>query len=408
MNVEFDVQKIRQDFPTLAVPIYDKPLSYLDNAASTLRPNQVIDRVGNYYRYEASNVHRGAHFLSSQGTSFYETARQTVRDFIGARSLGEVIFTRGTTESINLVAQAWGRKNLNEGDEIILSEMEHHSNIVPWQLIAEERRAKIQVIPVTDVGELDLDAYQKLLNSKTKIVAVSFCSNALGTINPVKRIVELAHACGALVLLDAAQAVTQTPIDVQTIDCDFLAFSGHKIFAPYGIGVLYGKETLLEQMPPYQSGGSMIGSVSFEKTTFANLPQKFEAGTPSVSGAIGLGSAIEYFLNIGVAKAGAYKHQLLETATRKMQEIEGLRIIGTAKAKAPIVSFVIEGIHPSDLGSVLDREGVAIRTGHHCTQPLMKRFGVSSTARASFSFYNTAEEIDRLVAGIHKAREFFL
>lgn len=402
-----DVKTIRPDFPILDRKIRGEKLVYLDNAASTLKPLSVINRISDYYRNESSNVHRGAHYLSAEGTVAYESARDSVRSFINAKESSEVIFTRGTTESINLVAQTYGRASLKSGDEIIISELEHHSNIVPWQMIAEEKGAKVRVIPVTDAGDLDFDAYKRTLSNKTKIVAVSWASNTLGTILPVKEIIDEAHKVGAKVLLDAAQAVSHLVTDVQALDCDFLAFSGHKIFGPYGIGILYGKLELLEAMPPYQGGGSMIAEVTFEKTTYASSPQRFEAGTPSIADALGLAAAIEYLQGVGFDQVKAHGDEILKHATSKLSKIAGLKIIGTSANKVPILSFVIDGIHPSDLGSIIDHKGIAIRTGHHCTQPLMKRYGIPATARASFSIYNTLEEVDFLERSLIQAKEFF-
>lgn len=403
----FDVKAIRAQFPILERKIRDQKLVYLDNAASTLKPLSVINRISDYYRNESSNVHRGAHFLSAEGTVAYESARETVQKFVNAKSASEIIFTRGTTESINLVAQTYGRENLKSGDEIIISELEHHSNIVPWQMIAEEKGAKLRVIPVTDAGDFDFGAYQKALSGKTKIVAVSWASNTLGTILPVKEIVKAAHAVGAKVLIDAAQAVSHLVTDVQDLDCDFLAFSGHKIFGPYGIGILYGKLELLEAMPPYQGGGSMIAEVTFEKTTYASSPQRFEAGTPSIADALGLAAAIDFLNGVGLEQIQLHGEEILKNATAKISEIKGLKIIGTSDNKVPILSFVIDGVHPSDLGSIIDHKGIAIRTGHHCTQPLMKRFKIPATARASFSIYNTLEEVDFFHRSLIEAKEFF-
>ncbi len=407
MSQGYNVEKIRQDFPILSREVYGKPLVYLDNAASTLKPIQVIDRLSDYYEFESSNVHRGAHFLSSEGTVAFERARDLTRDFLKAKDSAEIIFTRGTTESINLVAQTYGRKFFQAGDEIILSELEHHSNIVPWQMIAEERGCLIKVIHVTDSGEIDFNHFQQLLSAKTKMVALSWCSNTLGTITPIEKFIAAAHQAGAKILIDAAQAVSHLPVDVQKLDCDFLAFSGHKIFAPYGIGVLYGKAELLDMMPPYQGGGSMIRDVTFTKTTYLGSPQKFEAGTPAIADALGLAAALEYLQVIGMEESAAHEQDLLHYATAQLKTIPGLRIIGEAPHKTSIISFVIAGAHPSDIGSLIDREGVAIRTGHHCTQPLMKRFGITATARASFSIYNTRQEIDILVKSLLKAKEFF-
>lgn len=404
---QFDIKKIRSDFPILERKIRGESLVYLDNAASTLKPLSVINRIADYYRNESSNVHRGAHYLSAEGTVAYESARETVKTFVNAKESAEIVFTRGTTESINLVAQTYGRANLKAGDEIIISELEHHSNIVPWQMIAEEKGAILRVIPVSDAGDFDFNVYKSTLSKKTKIVAVSWASNTLGTILPVAEIIKAAHEVGAKVLIDAAQAVSHLVTDVQSLDCDFLAFSGHKIFGPYGIGILYGKLELLEAMPPYQGGGSMIAEVTFEKTTFAAPPQRFEAGTPAIADALGLATALDYLQKIGFDSINAHADQLLKHATEKLSEINGLKIIGTSDNKVPILSFVIEGIHPSDLGSIIDHKGIAIRTGHHCTQPLMKRYGIPATARASFSIYNTLEEVDFLQRSLIQAKEFF-
>lgn len=401
------LQKVRADFPLLSRSVRGKPLVYLDNAASTLKPIQVIDRLAQYYREESSNVHRGAHFLSEQGTIAYEDARETVRTFINAKDTSEIIFTRGTTESINLVAQSYGRMVLQPGDEIILSELEHHSNIVPWQIIAAEKGAQIKVIPVTDKGEISFERFIELLSKRTKIVSLSWCSNALGTVTDIEKFIRAAHDVGAKVLIDAAQAVAQMPSNVQRLDCDFFAFSGHKVFAPYGTGVLFGKAELLEAMPPYQGGGSMISQVSWEKTTWAAVPHKFEAGTPSIADALGLAMALKYVSNLGFDWIMAHEKSLLNYATEQLRSIEGLRIIGEAEHKAAILSFIIEGAHPSDIGSLIDQQGVAIRAGHHCCQPLMKRFGIPATARASFSIYNTRKEVDALKASLLKAKEFF-
>lgn len=402
-----NVEKIRADFPILERDVRGKRLIYLDNAASTLKPRPVIDRITSYYLHETSNVHRGAHYLSEQGTIAYEDARETLARFINARETAEVIFTRGTTESINLVAQAFGGTFFNRGDEIILSELEHHSNIVPWQMIAEQKGCTIKVIPISDSGEMLFDKYLELLSAKTKMVAISWCSNALGTITPVEQYINAAHRVGARVLIDAAQGVAHMPTDVQKMGCDFLAFSGHKIYGPYGIGVLYGKLDYLEAMNPYQGGGSMISEVRFEKSTWAAVPHKFEAGTPNVSGALGLATAIKYLQSIGVDHAARHEKALLEQATRELREISGLKIIGDAPKKAAIISFVMEGAHPSDIGSLVDQQGVAIRTGHHCCQPLMRRLGVPATARASFSIYNTMDEVAFLKQSLLKAKEFF-
>jgi cysteine desulfurase/selenocysteine lyase len=403
----YDVNKIRADFPILARKIQGKPLVYLDNAATTQKPQAVIDALSRYYMSENANIHRGVHTLSEQATESYEQARKTVGRFIKAADAREIIFVRGATEGINLVAQTWGRANVGPGDEIIVSAMEHHSNIVPWQILCQEKGAKLRVIPVNDAGELILDEYEKLLGPKTKLVAVAHVSNALGTVNPVRKIVEAAQAWNVRVLLDGAQAVPHLPVDVCAIDCDFYVFSGHKVYGPTGIGVLYGKSELLEEMPPYQGGGDMISSVTFEKTLYNRVPQKFEAGTPHVSGSIGLGVAIEYVSSIGLERITRHEQQVLAYGTKRLLEIPGLRLIGTAKEKEGILSFVLEGIHPHDIGTILDQEGIAIRTGHHCAQPLMQRFGVPATARASLGLYNTIEEMDALANGLRKVREVF-
>jgi len=405
--VDHMIQKIRGDFPILSRLVRGKPLVYLDNAASTLKPIHVIDRISQYYREESSNVHRGAHFLSEQGTIAYENARETVQRFINASQVSEVIFTRGTTESINLVAQTYGRQVLQPGDEIILSELEHHSNIVPWQIVASEKGAKIKIAPVTDAGEIDFERYTELLSNRTKIVSMAWASNALGTVTDIKKFIKAAHDVGARFVVDAAQAVAQMPTDVQDLDCDFLAFSGHKIFGPYGIGVLYGKAELLEEMPPYQGGGSMISHVSWEKTTWAAVPHKFEAGTPAIADALGLATALNYLSDLGFDWIREHERDLLQYATEQLKSIQGLRIIGEAENKVPIISFIMEGAHPSDVGALIDQQGVAVRAGHHCCQPLMVRFGIPATARASFSIYNTREEVDILRDSLIKAKEFF-
>jgi cysteine desulfurase/selenocysteine lyase len=406
-NTGYDVYEIRKDFPILNELIHGKPLCYLDNAATTQKPISVIENDVNYYTHLNSNIHRGVHLLSEAATKAYEDARVKVQKFINASSEKEIIFTRGTTESINLVAQSYGRSKLKEGDEIIITAMEHHSNIVPWQLIAEEKKAKIKVIPITDKGDLVLDEYKKLLSSRTKIVSVVYVSNSLGTINDVETIISLAHAQNIPVLLDAAQAVNHLKVDVQKLDCDFLAFSGHKLYGPTGIGVLYGKSSYLESMPPYQGGGDMISKVTFEKTTFNSLPYKFEAGTSNIAGTIGLGAAIDYISSIGINNIAAHEQELLNYATEELLKINGLRIIGQSDNKCGLISFVLDNIHPHDVGTFLDFEGIAIRTGHHCTQPLMDRYGIPATSRASFGLYNTKQEIDILAAGIKKVIEVF-
>ena len=401
----FDVFKIRADFPILAVKVHGKPLVYLDNAATTQKPQAVIDALIHYYTSENANIHRGVHALSELATESFEQARVKIQRFLGAGDPGEIVFVRGATEAINLVAQTYGRIHAGSSDEIIISSLEHHSNIVPWQILCEQQGARLRVIPINDDGELLLEEFEKLLGPKTKFVAIAHVSNALGTINPVRKMIEMAHRRNVPVLVDGAQAAPHIPIDLQALDCDFYVFSGHKLYGPTGIGVLYGKRKLLEAMPPYQGGGDMISSVTFEKTLYNKLPYKFEAGTPDVSGAIALGAAIDYVSNIGLDRIAAHEDKLLAYATHALSSIPGLRLIGTAQAKAAVLSFVMENIHPHDIGTVLDQQGIAIRTGHHCAQPLMQRFGVEATARASFALYNTQEEVDALVAGIHKVQE---
>ena len=403
----FDVERIRKDFPILNRTARGKRLVYLDNAATTQKPQAVIDRIVRYYSEENSNVHRGVHYLSEVATMEYENARGRVCRFVNARSEKEIVFTRGTTEAINLVAQAWGRKNVGEGDQILISAIEHHSNIVPWQMLCDEKGATLRVIPVNDAGEVRLDALEALLNPRVKLVAIGHASNALGTINPVKRITELAHANGSIVLVDGAQGVPHMLVDVQDIGCDFYAFSAHKVYGPTGTGVLIGKEAILDAMPPWQGGGDMILSVTYEKTTYNALPYKFEAGTPNIEGVIALAAALDYVTAIGLDNIAAYEQELLAYATRKLLEIDGLRIIGTAREKAAVISFVLEGVHPHDIGTIVDQEGIAIRTGHHCAQPLMLRFNVPATGRASFGLYNTKEEVDALVAALRKTVEVF-
>ena len=404
---EFDVAKIREDFPILKQTVNGKPLVYLDNAATSQKPQAVIDALSRYYSTVNSNVHRGVHTLSQLATDDYEAARSKVQLFINAADEREIIFVRGATEGINLVAQSFGRQNVREGDEIVISAMEHHSNIVPWQILCEEAGAKLRVIPMNDAGELLLDEYEKLLNQRTKLVSVVQVSNALGTINPAKQMVEMAHAQGIPVLLDGAQAVPHGTVDVRDLDCDFYVFSGHKVFGPTGIGILYGKAERLEAMPPYQGGGEMIKSVTFEKTIYNVLPHKFEAGTPNIAGSIGLGAAIDYVTDLGMDHIGAYEHSLLEYGTELLSGLSNVRMIGTAKKKSSILSFVMDGVHPHDIGTILDAEGVAVRTGHHCAQPVMQRFGLAATARASLAFYNTKEEIDALVKAIDRVSEVF-
>jgi len=403
----YDVAAIRNDFPILARDVRGKKLVYLDNAATTQKPKRVIDRLMRYYTEENSNVHRGVHYLSELATMEYENARGVVQRFLHASTEKEIVFTRGTTESINLVAQTWGRANIGAGDEILISAIEHHSNIVPWQLLRDEKGATLRIIPVNDEGELLVDEYERMLNPRVKLVAVGHASNALGTINPLRRIIDAAHANGSLVLVDGAQGAPHIPIDVQTLGCDFYAFSGHKVYGPTGTGVLWGRESLLDAMPPWQGGGDMILSVSYENTTYNALPYKFEAGTPNIAGVIGLAAALDYVSSLGIEAIAAYEHELERYATQRLREVDGLRLIGTAREKASVISFVLEGVHPHDIGTILDQEGIAIRTGHHCAQPLMMRFKVPATGRASFGLYNTREEADALVAGLHKVLEVF-
>jgi cysteine desulfurase / selenocysteine lyase len=407
ISTSFDVERIREDFPALRQNIHGKPLVYLDNAATAQKPQAVIDAIVHFYEVDCANIHRGVHELSQRSTAAYEETRAKVKSFLNARAQHEIIFVRGTTEGINLVTNTWGRAKLREGDEVIIAGLEHHSNIVPWQIVCEETGARLRVIPIDDRGELILEEYAKLLGPRTRMVAIGHVSNALGTINPVRRIVEMAHNAGALTLVDGAQAVPHMPVDVQALDADFYAFSGHKLFGPTGIGVLYGKTGLLEAMPPYQGGGDMIRSVTFEKTTYNDLPYKFEAGTPDIAGGIGLGAAVDYVTRLGIEKIAAYEHELLLYATEALGRIPGLRMIGTAREKAAVLSFVVQGIHPHDIGTVLDRQGIAVRTGHHCAQPVMDRYHIPATTRASLAFYNTRGEIDALVAGLYKVKEVF-
>ena len=402
-----EVAEIRLDFPLLAQTINGHPLAYLDNAATSQKPQVVIDTLVDYYTTENSNVHRGVHTLSQQATEDYEGARSKIRRLLNAGSDQEIIFVRGTTEGINLVAQTFGRQRIGEGDEVVISSLEHHSNIVPWQIICQERGATLKVVPINDAGELLMEEYEALLTPRTKLVSMLHVSNALGTINPAKQVIELAHSRGIPVLLDGAQAAPHMPVDVRDLDCDFYAFSGHKLYGPTGIGVLYGKAALLNDMPPFQAGGDMIKSVTFEKTLYNDLPYKFEAGTPNIAGAIGLGAAVDYVTSIGLDRISAYEQELMEYGAGCLSGIEGLRLIGTAREKAAILSFVMEQAHPHDIGTILDSQGIAIRTGHHCTQPLMERFGIPATARASMSFYNTKEEVDVLAKGIDRVIEVF-
>lgn len=407
LNTKLDIASIRKDFPTLSQKVYGKELVYFDNAATSQKPQVVIDRLNTYYKEENSNVHRGVHKLSQVATDAYEEVRKQVQKLINAEKDHEVIYTRGTTEGINLIASSFGRKYIQEGDEIIISAMEHHSNIVPWQMLCQEKGAILKVIPMSEAGELDMEAFRGLLSDRTKLVSVVYISNSLGTINPVKEIIEQSHERGIPVLLDAAQVVPHDSLDVQELDCDFLVFSSHKMFGPTGIGIMYGKEKWLEEMPPYMGGGDMIDLVSFDKTTYAGLPHKFEAGTPNIADTIALGAAIDYIQHIGYENIAAYEKELLDYGTQKLSEIEGIRFVGTAKKKASLISFLIGDIHPYDAGTILDRLGIAVRTGHHCTQPIMSFMDIPGTVRASFAFYNTFEEIDRLVDGIHQVKKMF-
>jgi cysteine desulfurase/selenocysteine lyase len=402
-----DVAALRRDFPILAQTVHDKPLVYLDNAASSQKPAAVIEAERAVYETYYANVHRGVHTLSMRATDAYEAARVKVQRFVNAASVKEIVFTRGTTESINLVAQTYGRQNLGEGDEVLITGLEHHSNIVPWQLLCAEKGARLRVATLADDGSVRMDEYEALLGPRTRLVAVAHVSNALGTINPLPRMIELAHARGVPVLVDGAQAVPHLPLDVRVLGCDFYAFSAHKMYGPSGVGVLYGRRELLEAMPPWQGGGDMILSVSFEKTTYNELPYKFEAGTPNIAGVIALGAAVDYLGAVGLPRVAAHEHDLLAYGTERLREVPGLRLVGTAAQKAAVLSFVIEGLHPHDVGTVLDYEGVAVRTGHHCAQPVMERFCIPATTRASFALYNTREEIDALVRGLHKAVETF-
>jgi cysteine desulfurase/selenocysteine lyase len=405
--VAIDIGAVRRDFPILSREVHGKPLVYLDNAASSQKPRSVIDAERTLYEEYYANVHRGVHSLSQESTDAYEAGRVKAQGFLNAASTREIIFTRGTTEAINLVASTFGRSRVREGDEVLVSGLEHHSNIVPWQMLCEEKGARLRWVPINDDGEVILEELERLLSPRTRILGMAHVSNALGTINPVAQIVEMAHARGVPVLLDGAQAAPHVAVDVQALGCDFYAFSGHKIYGPSGIGILYGRAALLEEMPPYQGGGDMILSVSFEKTTYNELPYKFEAGTPNIAGVVGLGAALDWVEGIGLDRIAAHEQELLEYGTARLLEVPGLRIIGTAREKAAVLSFVVEGVHPHDMGTVLDYDGVAVRTGHHCAQPVMERFGVPATTRASLAVYNTKQEIDVLVAGIEKAREMF-
>lgn len=403
----YDVDLIRRDFPILERQVYGRPLVYLDNGATTQKPRQVVEAMTEEYYNVNANVHRGVHFLSQQATELHEAARETVRRFLNARSTSEIIFTRGTTESINLVATTFGDAFLNEGDEVIVSEMEHHSNIVSWQLVQARKGIRLRVIPITDEGELCLDEYERLFNERTRLVSVAHVSNVLGTVNPVRKIIETAHAHGVPVLIDGAQSTPHFPVDVQALDCDFFAFSGHKIYGPTGVGVLYGKESWLDRLPPYMGGGEMIRNVSFERTTFNELPFKFEAGTPDYVATTGLAHALDYVSAIGMERIHAHEQELVRYAMEQMSAIPGLRFIGTPKEKDAVISFLVGEIHPLDMGTLLDRLGIAVRTGHHCAEPLMHRMGIESTVRASFGLYNTKTEVDTLVAGIERVSRMF-
>jgi cysteine desulfurase/selenocysteine lyase len=402
-----DVAALRRDFPILAERVNGKPLVYLDNAATTQKPASVIDALDAYYRHENANVHRGVPTLSQRATDDYEAARARIARFIGGVATEEVIYTSGTTGGLNLVAQSYGRNVLRPGDDVVISALEHHSNIVPWQLVCAQTGASLRVVPVNDAGEIEMTGYERLLGPRTKIVAFTHVSNALGTITPIERVIRLAHDAGAIVVVDGAQAIAHVGVDVRALDCDFYAFSGHKIFGPTGIGALYGKAAILDAMPPYQGGGDMIRSVTFEKTEYNDLPYKFEAGTPNIAGAIGFGAAIDYVEGVGIGAIAAYEDALLDYATRRVEAIPGLRIVGTAAHKAAIVSFTLAGVHAHDVGTILDNEGIAVRAGHHCAMPVMERFGISGTARASFALYNTIEEIDALATGIERVQRMF-
>ncbi len=403
----YDVAAIRRDFPILSKKIYGKPLVYLDNAASAQKPQAVIDAERDVYEHCYANIHRGVHWLSVHATDAYDAAREKARRFVNAKEAREIVFVRGTTEAVNLVAQTYGRVHVGPGDEVLITGLEHHSNIVPWQLLCEEKGARLAVAPIDDDGAVDLDAFERLLTPRTRLVSVAHLSNALGTVLPVKRMAELAHARGVPIFVDGAQAAPRMPVDVRDLGCDFSAFSSHKVYGPTGVGVLYGRAEVLERMPPYQGGGDMIRSVTFEKTTYNALPHKFEAGTPNIAGGIAFGTALDYVSGIGLERIAAHEHDLLAYGTDKLRSIDGLRIVGTAPEKAGVLSFVLEGVHPHDIGTVLDRHGVAIRTGHHCAQPVMDRYGLPATARASFGLYNTRGEVDALVAAIHEAIRMF-
>jgi cysteine desulfurase / selenocysteine lyase len=402
-----DIDRIREDFPILQEKIHGKPLVYLDNAATTQKPKAVIDALVDYYSHYNSNVHRAVHLLSTRATEACDRSREKIRRFINARSTDEIIFVRGTTEGLNLVAQSYGRPNIKAGDEVLISGLEHHSNIVPWQMLCDEKQARLRVVHIDDRGLIPLDQFEKALNARTRLVALAHVSNALGTVNPLAVMIEMAHRWNVPVIVDGAQAVPHMPVDVRALNADFYAFSGHKLFGPTGIGVLYGKQALLEAMPPFEGGGDMIRSVTFEKTEYNVLPYKFEAGTPDIAGIVGLGAAIDYLNTIGIDRIAAYESDLLEYGTAAFSELRGVRIVGTAPNKASVISFIIEGVHPHDVGTILDREGIAVRTGHHCAQPVMDRFHIAATTRASLAFYNTRAEVDALIAGVRKVQEFF-
>ncbi|MDE3178506.1 MAG: cysteine desulfurase [Acidobacteriota bacterium] len=406
-RASFDVHAVRADFPALHQNVHGKPLVYLDSAATSQKPEVVLDALRDFYARDCSNIHRGVHALSERSTLAYEAAREKVRAFLNAATPREIVYVRGATEAINLVAYTYGRQNVKAGDEIVITAMEHHSDIVPWQILCEEKGAKLRVAPINDAGELDTGEFEKLLNPRVKLVCAAHVSNALGTVNPVKDVVRTSHAAGIPVLVDGAQAAPHMRVDVRDLDCDFYAFSGHKVFGPTGIGILYGKERLLDSMPPFQGGGDMISSVTFEKTIYNVLPYKFEAGTPHIAGAIGLGAAIDYVNELGMDQIEQYERGLLKYGTEALEDIDGLKLIGTAKEKAGVLSFVLDGIHPHDAGTILDQEGIAVRTGHHCAQPVMDRFGIPATTRASLALYNTREEIDALARGIARVKEIF-
>ena len=405
---DLDIERVRADFPILYRKVHGRHLVYLDNAATSQKPKIVMEAITGYYERDNANIHRGVHYLSERATAEFEAARKTVQGFLHAREPEEIVFVRGATEAINLVAQTYGRSHLSEGDEVLITAMEHHSNIVPWQLLCEEKHAHLQVAPINEAGELILGEFERLLRPRTKVVAVAHVSNALGTVNPIIKLVEMAHKGGIPVLVDGAQAVPRMSVDVEELDCDFYVFSGHKAYGPTGIGILYGKSALLEAMPPYQGGGDMISSVTFEKTIYNRVPHKFEAGTPDIAGAVGLKAALDYLDELGKENISRHELELLTYATKAVSAIPGIRVIGTAKEKTGVLSFVMDDIHPHDIGTVLDQEGIAVRTGHHCAQPVMKRFGVEATVRASFGLYNTKQEVDALVRGIQKVREVFV